>query len=384
MPTIEREKDPFVDALSGYLNLVNEAICDRLLYRKEKKGMPERLSAAGKTLVECAEPGMKEPTERLVEQMGNLKATGRLALRKPSRELHDAVDTLRQFKLPLEERGFMFYSGIIHDDAAYFAGVHMGKGVRVEDGCLRSDILMKNIVEDTQNRFLKEKKSDKRAGGGSSQDGIYYDFENFIVEGLSNWSSFEGSAREEESPIEAKLRKLAYGNLFEEYKGHEAEFAIAVGLMNLVATGIPHEFHHKHIARPDGKVGRSVQETGAYLYSLSKATTPESVFANLNLIYGLNGEGPDTIYGRAASAVFDYLVRTGYSEDILSGLEPKEHEKTSEVSKIISGQAKRALDMFENENGVAKHARVELELKPDFEKYGAMVMYAVVGKLGAI
>ncbi len=315
----------------------------------------------------------------MVRKIGSLKDSGRLV----SRNRHD-FDGLsvysNELKPYLDEEGFVFVAGASEYDSKNFLAVFLGRGIEVEYECLHSTILTENRVDLTDNRIFKEKNSETRALGlKAGKRGTYHFFNDiFEHEILSIFSRLRKFAEDKCRPQE-KAMKLAYGELYDTFRSSPRSFGITSGLVELVTVMIPHEFHHDKIVETS-EVPGDVREASAYLYALASAKTPEGVFANLNCLYGLTAGG-NAQYDRAGSLGFDYLRKAGYSERDWLFLE---REKIADASGTILGQAKDALNMLERDYGLPSHEDVERELKPDFEKYGAMVMHAVVGKLGAI
>lgn len=364
-PAEQECEGPFAEAFSQYIKILQEATCERLLDKTDRKVGLEELRNAGKTLVETTTtPIWKEAAKKLANKVETLESSDLLVSAKYP-DLREVAGTLTDLSKELEECGFVFYA------TPFFAGkrclrLWFGKGVKVESGPFRTTIFLKQIVEDTQNRIIKERNTGEVPVKGLADDGQYCNFEEECKYASELLKKFKGAETEETDASESCLRELAYGTLFERFKEEPHMFEIEGALLEVESTNI-HEFYHEKI---------SWCEEGAYIYSIIKAMTPESAFANLHHVYYLkNNPGG---HANVAENVIGCLKKAGYSEERLVHIRPGDSEKMRSASIELVGQAKTALQTMEHEGNLASHEQVEKELKPDFEKYGALVRDAVI------
>lgn len=370
------EQDPFLDAFVQYLDAVQEATCDRILGELEPQH-PGKLKSSGKKLVNAAAPGVKGTAEKLSIIVNVLEAQGQLVSRD-FHEIKEVADTLRRFGPHLEKNyGLTLYAGVdSNDDGTSYLEVCLGKTVTVEKGPLRATIFAKNLVGQTGNRLRREKNDTRRCVGWVDDGDAYYDLEAGAERDVSNWRMLAGlDSGSGEDACETALRKLAYEEIFDRFKDDGDAFSKELAL-NDVGNTAAHEFHHERIV-DSSDACRQIREACAYLYALSKAHEPETLFDGLYSIYAVRHD-MDERYRSASGLALDYLRKTGYSEDIWSSLEPGMKD---EVSARISRQAKRALKLLEDECSLRKHEDVEELLKPDFDGYGAAVRAAVKSAL---
>ncbi len=369
------KQDPFVDAFAQYLDAVQEATCDRILERELTN--PGKLKGSGKKLVEAAAPKVKGSAEKLSILVDVLESQGQLAS-GDFWEMKEVADTLRKFGPHLEKNyGLTLYAGIdSNSDGTAYLEVCLGKAVTVAMGPLRSTIFAKNVVGRTDNRLWMKMNSKERCVGWVNGDGIiYHDFEAITERAMTDWKVLGGFDKDESDHSEATLRKLAYGTLFEKFRHDSTAFAREVAFDHVKNTAT-HEFHHNKIVR-EADACRQIREACAYLYTLSKAHEPETLFDGLYSIYVIR-HAEDERYRSASMLALDYLRKAGYSEDNWSSLEPG---GTGETSVMISRQAKEALKLIESECSLRKHEDVEALLKPDFDGYGTAVRNAVTSAL---
>lgn len=376
MSSMEREpEDPFVDAFVQYLDVLQEATCDLLLEREQKPG---RLKSAGRKLVEASGPeGLKGAAEKLSVLVDVLEAQGQLVSRD-FYEIKDLADTLRKFGPHLEKNyGLTLCAGVSSEgDGVGYLDTNIGKSVAVGKGELRSTIFVKNLIGQTGNRLRREKNDEGRCIGWVDDElSTYYDLDASAERAMSEWKIFRGLGSRSEDACEARLRKLAYEELFDRFRDDGAAFARELALYHVKNTAI-HEFHHEKIV---GKADacRQIREACAYLYSLSKTTGPEGTFGELHSIYRLRHDS-DERYRRAANMALDYLGKAKYSEENWLSIGP---DGRAEVSARIAGQAKAALKLLEKECSLRRHEDVEALLKPDFDGYDILVRDAVSARL---
>lgn len=368
---LPKERDPFVDAFVQYLDAVQEATCDKILGERE----PDlgKLKCAGKQLVEASAPGAKGTAEKLSTLVNVLEAQGQL-ISRDYYGIKEVADTLRKFGPHLEKNyGLTLYAGVdSNDDGTSYLEVCLGETVTVEKSPLHSKIFVKNLVEQTCNRLRRGKKDVRRCVGWVDENSnTYYDIEAGAERAMSKWRIFRGLESESEDACDAKLRTLAYGEIFDRFRDDCGGFAKELALNHVGNTAV-HEFHHERIVGVSDAC-RQIREACAYLYNLSNARDPEALFDELYSIYLIRHDS-DEIYRSASSLALDYLRKAGYSADTWSSLEPG---RTGEASAMISRQAKEALKMVESECSLRKHEDVEELLKPDFDGYGAAVRNAV-------
>lgn len=367
------EEEPFVDAFVQYLDALQEATCGRILKREPNPG---KLKAAGKKLVEAAGPDLKKKAENISVLVDVLEAQGRLVSRD-FYEIKEVADALREFGPRLEKKhGLTLYANISSEgDGIGYLDTCLGKTVAVRTGALHSTIFVKNLVGITGNRLRAANGDTGRCVGWVDDNyGVCHDFEARAGLAMSDWKRFKEPEKEESDWREARLRKIAYSDLFEKFGDDGDGFARAAALNDITNTAT-HEFHHEKIVG-DADACRQIREACAYLYSLAKAQGPETAFAGLHSIYRLRSD-PDERYRSASAMALDYLGRAGYSESDWNALEPKDREKKRAVSSRIAGQAKAALKMIETECSLRKHEEWEELLKPDFEGYGSAVRDAI-------
>ncbi len=376
MPSMKREpEDPFVDAFAQYLDAVQEATCDRILEREPTN--TGKLKAAGKKLVEAAAPKVKGTAEKLSILVNALAAQNQLVSRD-FYEINELADTLREFGPYLEKNyGLTLCASVSSEgDGVGYLDTNIGKSVAVRKGELRSTIFVKNLVGQTGNRLRREKNDEGRCIGWVDDElSTYYDLEAGAERAMSEWKIFRGLESRSEDACEARLRKLAYEEIFDRFRDDGAAFAMELALYHVRNTAV-HEFHHERIVgAPDAC--RQIREACAYLYSLSKTTGPEGTFGELHSIYRLRHDS-DERYRSAANMALDYLGKAKYSEESWSSIGP---DKRAAVSARIAGQAKAALKMLEKECSLRRHEDVEALLKPDFDGYGTLVRDAVSARL---
>ncbi len=367
-PTIEAEKDPFVDAFAQYLDALQEATCNRLLGMEKAS----KVKAAGKTLVETAEPSIRESTKLVVHQIETVEESGEL-VSKDVRWLLDASNALRRLIPYMDERGFIFHAGVWQINADRFLQVYLGRGVRVEEGCLHSTVLLEHVVEVTDNRFFREKRDPSRLRAWTDYNETYYDFEILVEKGTRDWKKLKGLIDSGESdPRQTRLRKLAYGKLFEKHKNDEVAFGIESGLMDLTSI-IPHEFYHERVVGNQG-IERAVEEAGAHLYALTKVPAPENLFKELYRHHRMKDD-LDESYKKASTVIF---VGLGRAYANCSDIDADNTEELNGFRGATREQAKNLLGRMEKLYCLPSHEDAERELKPDFEKYGKLVRAAVM------
>lgn len=384
MLSLKREEEPFVEAFADYLNLLTESTYDRVLGRETKTA--DALKEAGKRLVESAGPPIKEKAKKLVSQMNDLETSRTVLGSLPTDERlrrdflslceNSKALVLRKFQPYFEERGLIFDANANQFDSDTFLDVYLGDGTEVESGGIHSIILTKLMTGRTRDRILRGKGIDGFTPGWTVGDKEYYNFEAILGFEKEMWKTFGELRGNTLMPQQVKSGKLAYGEMLKRFAGDERGFCIESGITELVET-TKHEFYHRKIVG-DFIASRHVEEASANLYGISKAETPGQLFRRLYVIYGLSG-GDDTLR-RTNAIILEYLGRTGYSESEWSGLDVSDGEKIREVSGKIAKQAKDALKLLERDYGLPSHEDAEVELKPDFEKYGRKVRAAIIGQ----